>query len=100
MTAHWAFQRGKFETLEVYVVDEHGCQLNTEPVMSILAAWHPWFVEWLKQQPCTYPELGGLMFHPALGETHAARLVGFGGVRDDGVSVNRIEGELCHRLPG
>jgi len=68
--AKWAFVEGKHGGTVVYVVDEHGCQLNTEPVMVIEKQWHPWFLEWLKSQPCEYPVEPALLWHPALGETY------------------------------
>ena len=69
MSPQWSFVEGKLGWIEVYVVDEHGCLLNTEPVMSVPGGWHTWFLYWLKQQPCEYPDVPALLWHPALGET-------------------------------
>lgn len=68
--ARWAFVHGSLGWIEVYVVDEHGCQLNTEPVMTLVEKWHSWFIEWLKAQPCEYPIGAPLLWHPALGESY------------------------------
>lgn len=63
------FQRG--ESTVVYLVDGHGCLLNTEPVCVIEGKWHPWFVDWLSRQSAAdaIPEQVPLLWHPALGET-------------------------------
>lgn len=41
----------------VWVVDEHGCLLHTEPVCVVFTGptGHSWFVEGLEGQPCSYP---------------------------------------------
>jgi hypothetical protein len=43
----------------VWVVDEHGCHLHTEPVCTVPVPWHDWFAEWLRNQPVEqyFPEL-------------------------------------------
>ena len=68
MTAQWTFEtHGQPDSVEVYITDEHGCLLNTEPVCVVFAYWHPYFLAWLKEQPCPYE--GTLLWHPMLGET-------------------------------
>lgn len=47
----------------VYVVDEHGCLLNTEPACAVPDRYGDWFMAWLLQQPCPYPTTPGLLEH-------------------------------------
>ena len=52
----------------LYLVDEHGCPLHTEPIAFVLVAWHPSFASWIEQQQPNY-KVPNLLWHPALGES-------------------------------
>jgi hypothetical protein len=39
----------------VYIVDDDGNLLNTEPVCTVCERYHSWFIEWLQEQKC--PEM-------------------------------------------
>lgn len=59
----------------VWLVDEHGCALNTEPLCTVPSEYHSWFVDWLVKQKMPDEAMTlGLLWHPALGETSATRL--------------------------
>lgn len=49
----------------IFIVDEHGCLLHTEPVCTVPVSGdgHAWFVDWLEGQTCPYPR-GDLLYHP------------------------------------
>jgi hypothetical protein len=34
----------------VWLVDDDGCQLHTEPVCTFPDDWHPWFGTWIEKQ--------------------------------------------------
>lgn len=54
----------------VHVVDEHGCELHTEPVCSYHVKFHPWFENWiLAQEVPNQGDYPALLWHPVLGET-------------------------------
>lgn len=41
---------------QIYVVDEHGCLLHTEPVCSVPTKWgHRWFTAWLIEDVVAAP---------------------------------------------
>ena len=56
MSAHWAKGESRMGCTTIYVVDEHGCLLNTEPACSIPDRYGDWFLDWLLVQPCPYPD--------------------------------------------
>ena len=44
--------------ITIWVVDEHGCVLNTEPVCTIPVDYHQWFADWLEgQETVLFPAL-------------------------------------------
>ena len=59
----WAKGLTRMGFTEVYVVDEHGCLLNTEPACSFTEWYADWFWAWLSVQPCPYPTEPSLLEH-------------------------------------
>jgi hypothetical protein len=55
-----AVQRG--DSTVVWLTDECGCSLHTEPVATVNAEYHPSFVEWLERQVPDY-QVPGLLYH-------------------------------------
>lgn len=49
--------RNKVGWTAIWLVDDAGYVLHTEPVCTVPAKYHQWFIDWLVQQQC--PE----MFH-------------------------------------
>ena len=75
MSAHWAVYDNGRGFHEVYVVDEHGCLLNTEPACSIPERYGEWFRGWLLQQPCPYPTTPELLEHmPTFAAPHSGAM--------------------------
>ena len=58
----------------IWLVDEHGCHLHTEPVCIAFVGGedsfpgHPWFLDWLLTRRLNI-HYWGLLWHPALGES-------------------------------
>jgi hypothetical protein len=52
------FKRGtpRMGWTPVWVTDEHGCSLHTEPVCTVPDE-HYWFLSWIEQQAVTQPFL-------------------------------------------
>lgn len=61
--AHWAKGQSRMGFTPIYVVDEHGCLLNTEPACSVPDRYGDWFMAWLMSQPCPYPTTPELLEH-------------------------------------
>lgn len=55
----------------ILAVDEHGCVLHPEPVMTVpVGNWYPWVIPWLESLEVPREgEMVALTYHPALGET-------------------------------
>ena len=53
----------------IWLVDEHGCVLHTEPVCSVPDHWHEWFVKWIIESdlPQKFPSL---LHHPLMEKSH------------------------------
>ena len=56
--AYWIQGPSRMGWTSIYVVDEHGCLLNTEPACSVPDRYGDWFVTWLMVQRCPYPVEG------------------------------------------
>ncbi len=54
MAAHWAKGPSRMGFATVYIVDEHGCLLNTEPACTVPDFYGDWFMAWLLSQPYPY----------------------------------------------
>lgn len=52
---HIRFNQPRLGSRTGYIVDEHGCQQNTEAVCSVPVPWHDWFIDWLENQEFDYP---------------------------------------------
>lgn len=59
------YQRGGKNSLgwvTIWLVDEHGCQLHTEPVCAVNEYYFPWFLKWLEGSRCQV-EMAPLLHH-------------------------------------
>lgn len=63
MSAHWAMGENRMGFTTIYVVDEHGCLLNTEPACTVPERYGNWFLAWLLAQPCPHPTTPALQEH-------------------------------------
>jgi len=67
--AQFAYGRESMGWRPVFLVDEHGCLLHTEPVCTVPERWHGWFLHWIQNQEV--PENASwipLKFHPMLNQ--------------------------------
>lgn len=63
----------------VYLIDEAGDLIHTEPVCSFPEKWHPWFFAWLEAQAPTLPEHVHGMADKETGTATAIRRWGLAG---------------------
>lgn len=76
MMARWVKGDSRMGFTPVYVVDEHGCLLNTEPACSVPDRYGDWFMAWLLSQPCLYPTTPELLeHHPAFPSVEQQALI-------------------------
>lgn len=64
MEQHFAIGGDSIDWRAVYVVDEHGCLLHTEPVCSYHVRYHPWFEKWIQEQVVPENKYVDLIDHP------------------------------------
>jgi hypothetical protein len=62
MKAFFASGTSRMGWIAIWVVDEHGCCLHTEPICTVPSEWHQWFVDWLEDQECPM-EFADLLTH-------------------------------------
>jgi hypothetical protein len=51
------------DMVDVWLVDEDGCLLHTEPVCRVLTKWHSWFATWLQEGDIPIPPQWSLLEH-------------------------------------
>lgn len=71
--AYWAIAGTRLGMTSVFVVDEHGCYLNTEPACLVPDRYANWFLSWLKEQPCPYVSMDLVQHVPCLVPIKPAR---------------------------